>query len=259
MKPFTFLLILLALILGLWIAGRYSYDPGPDPDEPAPTARLVQAEPILPERDFGPDGDDDSDAREQAEGLPVPIVPGTRVTEARIEAPDSSGSRPQAPPPVRLAQKAAGTLRSISGRLSATPERASADARLQLEREASEWLAPEVPTNWKAPAHLITRLIRKTEVHPIVKVYGTVYEATVEADFSPQSRSQIVAAHQRVVVGRRLGELGGSLGFILACLASLAGYIRADEATKGYYTAWLRAIAAASVGAAGVLLYQLLT
>ena len=51
----------------------------------------------------------------------------------------------------------------------------------------------------------------------------------------------------REVVARRLVTLGGSLGFVLVCLASLAGYIRADEATKGYYTHWLRAIAAAGV------------
>jgi hypothetical protein len=102
-------------------------------------------------------------------------------------------------------------------------------------------------------------MIRKTDVHPIVKDYGTVYEATLEADFSSPYRAPIVAAHQREVVARRLVSLGGSLGFVLVCLGSLAGYIRADEATKGYYTSWLRAVASACVGAAGVVLYQLLT
>jgi hypothetical protein len=254
MKPFTFLLIVLALILALWIAGRYSYDP--DADEPGTTVNVVQVEPVLAERDFGPDGEE---PREETAGLPVPIVPGTRVTEAKIEAPETSRGRVEAPPTaLRVAPGLQAPLRSIAGRLSATVERARDDARLQLEREVSEWLAPEVPTQWKAPAHLITRMIRKTDVHRIVKNYGTVYEATLEADFSSPCRSLIVAAHQREVVARRLGVLGGSLGFVLACLASLAGYIRADEATKGYYTAWLRVIAAASVGAAGMVLYQFL-
>jgi hypothetical protein len=256
MKPFTFLLIVVALVLGLWIAGRYSDDLGPDLEEPASTVRVVQVEPVLAERDFGPDGED---ALEEAEGLPVPIIPGTRVSEARIESPDTKAIRPQARPRVRVAARVPATVRPVSGRLSATVERARDDARVQLEREVAEWLAPEVPTNWKAPGHLITRMIKKTDVHPIVKAYGTVYEATLEADFSPPSRSRIVAAHQREVIGRRLGVLGGSLGFVLVCLGSLAGYIRADEATKGYYTSSLRAIAAASVGAAGVVLYQLLT
>ena len=61
------------------------------------------------------------------------------------------------------------------------------------------------------------------------------------------------------MVPRRLAVLGGVLGFVLACLAALAGYIRADEATKGYYTHWLRLVAAAGVGASGVVIYRLLT
>jgi hypothetical protein len=145
----------------------------------------------------------------------------------------------------------------------ASVDRARADARLQLEREVTEWLAPEVPTHWKPPAPLISGMIRKVDVHPVKidispveKRYGTVYEVTLEADFSPERRDEFLAAHQRELVARRLAVLGGSLGFVLVCLASLAGYIRADEATKGYYTHWLRAIAAAGVGASGVLLYQ---
>ena len=53
--------------------------------------------------------------------------------------------------------------------------------------------------------------------------------------------------------------LGGGLGFALTCLAAVAGFIRADEATKGYYTNRLRLLAAAGVGAAGVAIYQALT
>ena len=103
-------------------------------------------------------------------------------------------------------------------------------------------------------------MIHKTEVHPIVKHYGTVYEATLQTDFSSNTRG----ADRRCpsARGRSHGgwlTLGGGLGFVLICLAALAGYIRADEATKGYYTHWLRALAAAGVGAAGVVIYQMLT
>jgi len=48
------------------------------------------------------------------------------------------------------------------------------------------------------------------------------------------------------------------LGFVLICLAAISGYIRTDEATKGYYTNRLRMLTAAGVGAAGVLIYQVL-
>ena len=59
------------------------------------------------------------------------------------------------------------------------------------------------------------------------------------------------------MVRRRLINLGGSLGFFLICLAAVSGYIRAAEATKGYYTNRLRILTAAGVGAAGVIIYQM--
>ena len=64
--------------------------------------------------------------------------------------------------------------------------------------------------------------------------------------------------YNRELVQQRLSRSGGSLGFVLICLAAISGYIRADEATKGYYTNRLRMLAAAGVGAAGVIIYQML-
>ena len=54
-----------------------------------------------------------------------------------------------------------------------------------------------------------------------------------------------------------MAALGGTLAFVLICLGAVSGYIRADEATKGYYTNRLRMLAAAGVGAAGVFIYQM--
>ncbi len=64
-------------------------------------------------------------------------------------------------------------------------------------------------------------------------------------------------AYNRDLVRHRLVTLGGSLGFVLICLAAVSGYIRADEATKGYYTNRLRLLAAAGVGAAGVIVFKM--
>jgi len=242
MKPFTFMTVVLGLILGFLFASSHT-TAVPHRVRPRPPERpaFAQVRYVVDERD-----DDDEGGREEAEGLPVPIVPGTRVTEAEIKPP-KRGRRAveaKAPPRDRVAYQHSSTARSISGRLSATEDRARNDARLQLDREVTEWLTPDVPTQWKPPAHLIGRMIGKIDVQPIVRDYGTLYEATLDVDFSPDHRGEIVAAYHREVVARRLAILGGSLGFVLACLAALAGYIRADEATKGYYTHWLRAVAA---------------
>jgi len=260
MKPFTFLTVVLGLILGFaYAAGRQT----PVYTHVGPAQVRTHHVPVG--REIARDDDEDAaDDREEAEGLPVRIVPGTRVTDAEIQPPKRRSVRPPAPATRRHAPPVVATTdqamsRPISGRLSATVERARDDARLQLEREVTGWLTPEVPTTWKPPGSLLTEMIRKTDVHPIVKDYGTVYEATVEADFSTRNRERLLEAHRREVVARRLTVLAGSLGFVLACLASLASYIRADEATRGYYTNWLRAVAAAGVGASGVVIYQFLT
>ena len=71
------------------------------------------------------------------------------------------------------------------------------------------------------------------------------------------SPRQLVNAYYHELVQHRLVTLGGSLGFVLICLAAISGYIRADEATKGYYTNRLRMLAAAGVGAAGVIVYRM--
>ena len=257
MKPFTFMIVVLGLVLGFALAASR------DTVVSAPAPPLFVRTAVV---DVDPDDDaDEVRDREEVADLPVPIVPGTRVTEAEILPPKKPGVKPRPPvrprTPRRYVPRAGdvsfpSAIRPISGRLSATAERARDDARLQLEREVSEWLTPEVPTHWRAPSSLLSRMIRKTEVRPIVRDYGTVYEATLEADFSPTNRDRLLGAHRREVVAQRLAVLGGVFAFVLVCLAAVAGYIRADEATKGYYTHWLRAAAAAGVGASGVVIYQ---
>jgi hypothetical protein len=190
--------------------------------------------------------------RESVGDIPVRIASGARVPEAKIQPPVPP--RPHAPKIVPVPPE----TRTISGRLSATPERARNDARLMLAREVANWIGPEVPRAWKAPARLIDAMVLDDQIKTVEKDLGTLYEASVRANFAPARRTEIVETYHRELVARRLAVLAGILAFVLACLAALAGYIRADEATKGYYTTHLRLAAAAGVGAAGVVIYQLL-
>ena len=45
---------------------------------------------------------------------------------------------------------------------------------------------------------------------------------------------------------------------MLACLAIFVTYVRADEATRGYFTNRLRLVALAAAGAAGYAVYRFL-
>jgi len=149
-------------------------------------------------------------------------------------------------------------LLSVTGRLSATEERARKDARARLESVLAGKLEPEIPPHWKVPAEMVDGMIQEVVITPRERDYGTVYEATLKVNFAPSMRAEIVAAYHRQEVVKRLVTLGAVLAFVLACLAAVSGYIRADEATKGYYTTRLRIAAVAGVGAVGVLVYRML-
>lgn len=145
----------------------------------------------------------------------------------------------------------------MTGRLSATPQRAIDDARLQLVQKLKEQLRTEIPAEWTIPNPIIDRLVvGAPKVESKKRDYGTLYEATLKADLSPNRQRQIVAAyHREQVVGRML-IVGAVLAVILIGLAALSAYIRADEATKGYYTTRLRVVTAAAAVAGAVAVYR---
>jgi len=144
----------------------------------------------------------------------------------------------------------------IKGRRSATEQRAHDDARVQLVSKVHEWLEPDVPKTW-LPEPLVDRLIRgDVRISPVERDYGTVYEAEMKVDLSPARRGEIVREYQHEQTLKKLGVLGALFAFVLVCLGLVSGYIRADEATKGYYTNRLRLVSAAVAGAAGVAVYR---
>jgi hypothetical protein len=224
---------------------------------------------------FNSDDDDDEVAptaaaqgsvveREDADGLPVPIVPGTRVTDAHAVAPavrvrintrDGLNLRPTR----AVETNAERTWTPLDGLISATPERAVKQARIDIRKDITAWLDSDVSRSWTIPERLIDSIILNSETETIPGAIDPMYVTHLKLDKSPESRARFVKVYNHEVVGRRLVNLGGSLAFILICLAAISGYIRADEATKGYYTNRLRMLAAAGVGAGGVLVYQMVT
>ena len=161
----------------------------------------------------------------------------------------------------KVAAPAPKVIREVQSELGADAGRAKKYLRVAVEKTIAQWLAEDgVPLSWNPPKRMIDRAITgQVYVEPVQVEDLTVYRATVETDFSPARKRAFIDAFHRQEGGRRLAYIGGGLAFVLACLAGVSGYIRADEATKGYYTNRLRLLAAASVGAAGVAVYQILT
>ena len=212
--------------------------------------------------------------REDADGIPVPIVPGTRVTEAQPVPPvpprkavkarrAAAAARPEPPKVVvKIAspENFAAEIPALAGPISATPERADAAARKQLREEIIAWLEPDVPSTWTLPGRELDQLVIQSNLESVARESDPdlMYITHLTLDTTPARRERLVKLYNRELVGRRLVKLGGGLGFILMCLAAVSGYIRADEASKGYYTNRLRLLAAAGIGAGGVLIYQMI-
>jgi len=202
--------------------------------------------------------------REDVEGIPVPVVPGTRVTDAVPQTPVrprgrvvARGPSPAPQPAALPATSAAEQTRSVPGQICATEERAANDGFVALQHAVREWLDPEVPRSWTPPVQMLREMVLKTEIKTVPKEYGPMYVAELTYDSAPSRRSALIDTYNHELVQHRLTVLGGSLTFILISLGAISGYIRADEATKGYYTNRLRMLAAAGVGAAGALIYML--
>jgi hypothetical protein len=148
---------------------------------------------------------------------------------------------------------------TVESDLMATPERATADADVKLDRAVGDRLAlMGIPRTWEPPPLLLRAVVANRIRQEVPKDYAVMHRETLQLDLSPEMLAQFKQAHDDEVAGHRLVLLGEILLFVLAVLAALAGYIHADEATKGYYTNHRRLAAAAGIGAAGVVAYRLL-
>jgi hypothetical protein len=139
----------------------------------------------------------------------------------------------------------------------ATEERATLDVRHRAEILLAKRLESYgVPAGWMPPPEAIDSVVTPGAVESSVRDYGTVYIRSAQVDDRTPQLRRLAHQYERQVASRRLLTLGGGLAFALFCLATLSGYIHADEATRGYYTRRLRAFALAAVGASGVVLYR---
>jgi hypothetical protein len=84
----------------------------------------------------------------------------------------------------------------------------------------------------------------------------TLYRAGQKLDFSEGRRAEFVRRYHRDVASERMRRSGAVLAVVLASLALFSAYVRTDEATKGYYTNRLRALAVAGLGTAGAVAYH---
>lgn len=84
---------------------------------------------------------------------------------------------------------------------------------------------------------------------------GTMTQMNWHVRITPEHQTLVLQQDRRFRMEHRMIWLGQVLAAVMALLATGAAYIRLDEASKGYYTGWLRLGATALVASAGMSLW----
>lgn len=120
------------------------------------------------------------------------------------------------------------------------------------------------PVEWRPTAdYLETQLRNRPQwgeegTQTLPEPVGRMRHVTLTMEITDQDRQEIRRLDQEVRREGRLFFLAKILAGVLVFLTAVAGYIRLDEWSKGYYTAWLRLGAASLVGAAGAAIWLFL-
>lgn len=80
---------------------------------------------------------------------------------------------------------------------------------------------------------------------------GDLQGVSLRLEISPRDWQYMLREDRRVCAESRMMLLGRLLAGLVASLGAVAGYLRLEEMTKGYYTAWLRLGAMGFVTAVG--------
>lgn len=144
----------------------------------------------------------------------------------------------------------------------ATREEARRDALERAGDVAREFAAQvdsRLGASWQVPLWLVQdRLIREEFTEEVDWSYSSLapmYQSHLLVELSPAKRELMLDQWQHSVTQARVRQLGAGFGFVLVCLMTLLGYLRLDDATRGYYTGWLRTAAFGVVAATAAALY----
>ncbi len=84
---------------------------------------------------------------------------------------------------------------------------------------------------------------------------GMMQHARLRIEIPRQRYDEILQEDREHRAEARMSLAGKALAGLVALLAAVAGYCRLEEATKGYYTTWLRVAAISFVGVVGAGLW----
>jgi uncharacterized membrane-anchored protein len=140
-------------------------------------------------------------------------------------------------------------------------------ALLRAQDELEQYLRTQAPTLRHMPsedyvhANLVKKVAGKELKDPDQKEKG-LFHVILEVSFTDNDYVELMRrdrqlneAERQERIQDRMLWLAKLLIGLVALLAAVTGYFRLEEATKGYYTLWLRVVAIGFVAAVGAGLW----
>jgi hypothetical protein len=145
-----------------------------------------------------------------------------------------------------------------------TKQDAENNAYLEARSRVINYFSDElnIHLDWVPSIEDIKRLVKTppVEEQPVNLGVGseTARRVKLQLSMSVEERNEFLRKDRDHRVVQREIFLGKILAGLVAFLAAVAGYFRLDEATKGYYTGWLRLAALGLVGIVGAGIWRIL-
>jgi hypothetical protein len=123
--------------------------------------------------------------------------------------------------------------------------------------QAREWVAKFLHLSVLPSREFVNRYLRvnySEDKGPSDSVIGETYIVKMDLELTPEVARELLLADRNSESMWRMQVLARFVGVLIVLFGCVAGYIRIDEYTKGYYTGRLRALAVLLVVAAGFVL-----
>lgn len=141
-----------------------------------------------------------------------------------------------------------------------TQRDAEEEALVKARQELNNFLAEqEVPLEWRPSLNYVRQLKKGTfEMEPKnFEGMGELQHVKVRVEVNARDYEQMQSEDRRLRAEERMVVLLHWLAGLVVVQFAVWGYLRLEEATKGYYTTWLRIAALGFVGVVGASLLVL--
>jgi hypothetical protein len=199
------------------------------------------------------DEDDDSDDEPQMAELPATPPPPVSPSAPSV-VPVKPSATPSAPAVVPAKPSTSDSLPRWTVHADGNPDYARETALERAQQKVIVYLQQRHPRiEWVPDQEYIDQhLVKDRRNRPSPDIEGEKVEhRELDVAITPEDDRDILQQDSQYRMDQRLLWVGAGLAGLVVLFGAIAGYIRLDEWSKGYYTWWLRFGALGFLGVAG--------